>query len=437
MTNREGEKTMKEDDSDAGSPSKEKEALPLTPRDVEKARLAALPSFDNKFPELPGVLLSDKIERYCEEDCCLITPFLQSNLRPAGYDLRVGANYAIKGQNLPLVEGYSFKIEPYTVAVIETLETLNLPKFLIGRWNIRVTLAYKGLLWVGGAQVDPGFRGKLSCPIYNLSTEAVQLNYGDALAMIDFVTTTPFTDESRAFDWEGRKKVVFAEYSTGLTSGVEQRLDSMQEKILENEEKQRLSGEALEERITGDLEQNANKTETRLNYVNTRFDTFLTLIFTIVAILFAGLGVIATKGSNDPSFFTSPVVLATVALYLSFRAYANSERERENSSTIPSATSKSIKDVFVKHPLEIALCLFLAVGDVFAHYYQSRVTWNDLRQSENASQLQLKADAEENARLKGEIDAFQKKTAEELQRLRTEIESERGSSSRAQRSSKP
>ena len=428
---------MRENDSDTGSLSEEEVKLRAA-RDAEKARLAELPSFYNQFPKLSGVLLSDKIKRYCEADCQLITPFLEGNLRPAGYDLRVGANYAIKGESLPLGEGHSFKIDPYAVAVIETLETLNLPKFLIGRWNIRVTLAYKGLLWVGGAQVDPGFRGKLSCPIYNLSTEPVELHYGGALAMIDFVTTTPFiTGVSDPFDWINRKKVVFADYAMGLTSGVEKRLDSMQKKILENHEQQSLAGEHLEKRITGDLEENANKTETRINYVNTRFDTFLTLIFTIVAILFAGLGVIATKGSSDPSFFTSPVVLASVALYLALRAYANSERERENSTTIPFATAKSIRDVFVRHPLEIAFCLFLVVGDVCAHFYQSRVTWNDLRQSENNSQLQLKTEAQENARLKVEIDTFRKNTADELRRMQFEIESRKESSSRGPQSSKP
>jgi hypothetical protein len=68
-------------------------------------------------------------------------------LRPAGYDLRVGSNYAIAGELHTLNEGGSLTIKPYQVAVIQTLETLNLPDFLIGRWNIRVKFAYKGLLW--------------------------------------------------------------------------------------------------------------------------------------------------------------------------------------------------------------------------------------------------------------------------------------------------
>ena len=158
----------------------------------EKRRLAELPYFDDERAHAGnGVLLSDAIEHYSGEPFQLISPFKREYLRPAGYDLRVGDNYAKDGKPYRLTVGNDLTIEPYQVAVIQTLETLNLPSFLIGRWNIRVGLAYRGLLWVGGAQVDPGFRGRLSCPIYNLSTKPVQLKHGDELAMIDFVTTTP------------------------------------------------------------------------------------------------------------------------------------------------------------------------------------------------------------------------------------------------------
>jgi len=134
----------------------------------EKQRLAELPYFDADGADPDhGVLLSDRIEHYCGREFQLISPFEKEYLRPAGYDLRVGDNYSQGGQHYTLNDGGFLTIEPYQVAIIQTLETLNLPGFLIGRWNIRVKLAYQGLLWVGGAQVDPGFRGRLSCPIYN------------------------------------------------------------------------------------------------------------------------------------------------------------------------------------------------------------------------------------------------------------------------------
>jgi hypothetical protein len=78
------------------------------------------------------------------------------------------------------------------VAVVRTAEQLNIPRFLIARWNLTVDMAYNGLLWVGALQVDPGWVGYLPCPLYNMSNSEVVLKPGDRLFTIDFVRTTPF-----------------------------------------------------------------------------------------------------------------------------------------------------------------------------------------------------------------------------------------------------
>src|SRR5271165_7045113 len=245
----------------------------------------------------------------------MIDPFDPSSLRPAGYDLRVGQSFAIGGKLGHLNYGGSLTIGPYQVAVIQTLETLNIPHFLIGRWNIRVMLAYKGLLWVGGAQVDPGFRGRLSCPIYNLSKEPVKLDYGERVAMIDFVTTTPFKDQiSKPFQWWSGKKLVFQQYSTELQSGVEDKLNAVREELEKGlqtaADATRAGLASTSERLTATIESS-----------QTRMDNFVVLVFTVVAVLFAGLGIVATKGSNEPSFLSSPVWIAAVALYFALRPY--------------------------------------------------------------------------------------------------------------------
>ena len=55
--------------------------------------------------------------------------------------------------------------------MVTTYEWLNVPGFLIGRWNLKVKKVYNGLVWVGSLQVDPGYQGFLSCPLYNLSSK--------------------------------------------------------------------------------------------------------------------------------------------------------------------------------------------------------------------------------------------------------------------------
>ena len=167
---------------------------------------------DERYYE-KGVLLSDQIEFYVAE-CCMILPFDRCNLKPAGYELTVGDEAMLGGIHLQLddtILNGRLTIPSFEVAVIKTAETLNLPRFLIARWNIRVAWAYKGLVWVGGPQVDPGYVGNLFCPIYNLSNKPVPIRKGDPIALMDFVKTTSF-DERTVQYRRPPKRVIMEDY---------------------------------------------------------------------------------------------------------------------------------------------------------------------------------------------------------------------------------
>lgn len=370
----------------------------------EKKRLAELPSIPNLFPNERGVLLSDKIKKYCAQNYQLIAPFSPDSLRPAGYDLRIGNYYAVDGVKTSLAKGDTLVIRPYAVVVIETLETLNIPEFLIGRWNIRVKLAYRGLLWVGGAQVDPGYRGRLSCPIYNLSDEPVTLHHGLELAMIDFVTTTAPTAQSIKNDWK-RVKIFDQHIEQGLTSGVKAQLDKMEETFKYQ---------------TADVER-------RSNLVNTRIDTFVTLVFAIVAVLFAGLGVVATKGSGDDFFFSSPVLIAAVALYFSLRACAKvtdheawtkAANHEVNQEPKPLLKPRSVRELVVNNQKEVAVCTLVVIAAVLGIAYQSRAASKRLSQAESADRARA-AEYEEQSR---DLAAYKRQMEAELKQIQMEIE---------------
>lgn len=152
---------------------------------------------DDPNPNKSGVLLRDEIEDYAKK-FNLICPFNPDNLKGASCRLTVGTQYALGGKDGRLLSEpgkNELKIPPFEVAVIRTGEIINMPYFLIGRWNIRVTAAYEGLLWVGGPQVDPGWIGYLFCPIYNLSAQEITLKKGQAIAVIDFIKTTTLDKE--------------------------------------------------------------------------------------------------------------------------------------------------------------------------------------------------------------------------------------------------
>lgn len=136
------------------------------------------------------VLLADEIKRLCDEEQ-MIQPFRPSQLRPASYQLTLGDEIHVGGEQRLLSRTQGIILEPHQVAVVSTLETLKIPRDLIARWSLRVTNIYEGLLWTGGPQVDPGWEGQLFCPIYNLSERPFVLKYGDGLFTMDFVRTTP------------------------------------------------------------------------------------------------------------------------------------------------------------------------------------------------------------------------------------------------------
>ena len=175
----------------------------------------------------------------------MITPFDPNEVRAAGYHLHVGDEFMIAGQRYNFEEQKKLEltIEPYEVAVIKIKEKLCLPRFLIGRWNIEVLLAYQGLMWVGGAQVDPGFKGNLMCPIYNLSNRPVRLRKGERLAVIDFVKTTLFTEGLKEFRTAQKENRDFKGY------GADQ-LESALVKPVDDIEDIKAKAESVENRMT-------------------------------------------------------------------------------------------------------------------------------------------------------------------------------------------
>lgn len=372
-------------------------------RDEEIDRLSKLPNFPLKRPtDESGVLLSDRIEKYCRK-YQLIWPFDQDLLRPAGYDLTVGRSYSKLGNIGALGEGKDLEIAPYQVAIIETYETLNIPEFLIGRWNIRIKLAYKGLLWVGGAQVDPGFRGHLCCPVYNLSTAPVTLRFHEELASIDFVTTTPYEEGAcKRFDWRSRKMVVFPQYPA-FSSGIEARVEEFKQTIESEKEHAKQLGET------------AKKTEDEFHSIRGRVDTFVTLTFTVVALLFTALGITATRASEQLSFLNSPAWVAGIALWFALRAYMErSPKEQQTSQR---------REWLTSGVLAIAITAAAVAASIFLDTYKAHVVALEIERARE--QVSKAARVLENDRLgretavqklrqqsKSEIDALQQQINE-------------------------
>ena len=241
---------------------------------------------DDPRGKVPGnavgaVLLADEIKFFCTSPDIspsqrMIDPFEPAQLRPSSYQLALGRELHLGGQPQILRDAAPLVLEPHQVAVVTTREILRIPRFLVARWSLRVQKIYEGLLWTGGPQVDPGWVGQLLCPIYNLSERDVELLLDDGFFTIDFIRTTPLTSEymNLAKDPEYRRTWFVPVRST-----------------LSDHDSNRLHSAPYEKlRDLGDL---------------TRFREFatgaITVMFVLLGIMVAGLGVVAVKPTVDPS----------------------------------------------------------------------------------------------------------------------------------------
>jgi deoxycytidine triphosphate deaminase len=289
----------------------------MSTKDDEKSVLETYDCAETDPLPTTGVLLSDEIEFYVQR-YKLIDPCNPANLKPAGYELTVGDEYMIGGNTKRLskeADKDTLIIPPFEVVVIKTGERVNLPRFLIARWNIRVRWAYKGLLWVGGPQVDPGYVGYLFCPIYNLSDKAVTLRLGDQIALMDFVKTTPFRSGRSKTYQRPPGRVVIDDYDqlrSALYTEARKRVD--------------------------DIADQMEKMSEKVSTLETRLYTTVGVTFTVFAIIVATLSLLVTSIKTLevalPLSFYISVVLSIFAFILSLftwskKSYRSASNEKD------------------------------------------------------------------------------------------------------------
>jgi deoxycytidine triphosphate deaminase len=147
-------------------------------------------------PDRKGMLLSDQIRKFCDRKLLISSGYDEKRLRPAAYTLTIGPNYR-NAEGVPgtLAEPAPwFEMPPNSIVFVSIAESLDLPYYIAARFNLRVDWVYKGILLGTGPQVEPGFRGTLSCPLYNLTSRPHVITLGAEFATIDFERTTNFVN---------------------------------------------------------------------------------------------------------------------------------------------------------------------------------------------------------------------------------------------------
>ena len=140
-------------------------------------------SWEDPDPSIQGVLLSDAIAYYIKETN-LLENWEQACLKPASYALRLGSRYYCEGKLKTLKEGEILTLPSNSLTYVSMLEKVNMPLYMIARFNLKIDLIYKGIILGTGPQVDPGFRGQLSCPLHNISNNDIEITYGERLQQL-------------------------------------------------------------------------------------------------------------------------------------------------------------------------------------------------------------------------------------------------------------
>jgi deoxycytidine triphosphate deaminase len=138
-----------------------------------------------------SVLVDSEIQNLSTSSDSLISPFEESFLQGASYDLTLGEQIARSGKIETLeLRNPTLKIVPGEFVILSTHEKLNIPLNIIGHNGIMSKWAKRGLVSLFSPQIDPGFKGMLIVPVFNAGDSDISISLGDPIFTVEFVKTT-------------------------------------------------------------------------------------------------------------------------------------------------------------------------------------------------------------------------------------------------------
>ncbi len=156
------------------------------------------------LPEIPSALLNSADIRDYVKVTGMVFPFHDDDdhLKPASYEVPLLGRYVYWDENNLKVDGEigtgdAFILEPNSIAFVTLEPTFRLPDYIALRFNLKITHIYRGLLLGTGPLVDPGFVGRLSLPLHNLTTNSYTFYGGEGLIWMEFTKLSPLPNVSR------------------------------------------------------------------------------------------------------------------------------------------------------------------------------------------------------------------------------------------------
>ena len=85
-----------------------------------------------------------------------------------------------------LASGGELELPANSIVYATLAPTFRLPDYIAARFNLNIKLVYRGLLVGTGPLVDPGFQGRLSIPLHNLTAHACPIPVDEAVLWMEF-----------------------------------------------------------------------------------------------------------------------------------------------------------------------------------------------------------------------------------------------------------
>lgn len=116
-----------------------------------------------------------------------IDPFDDSNLQPAGYDLRAAQEIVMESGEQRL---------------LATGETVELSSSVLGVLHLKSSFAREGL-FASLALVDPGFRGQLTVSLFNAGKDTLKIESGEPFLQLTLIQLSSSPERSYSGKYQG------------------------------------------------------------------------------------------------------------------------------------------------------------------------------------------------------------------------------------------
>jgi deoxycytidine triphosphate deaminase len=176
--------------------------LDLAASDEEAADRAAKWRSKDPFPEIrPALLNSADIADYVAQTG-MIYPFHAERLKSASYPIRLLGDVLYWDEDgnrvtRTISDGDTFTLPKNSIAFVTLEPMFRFPDYIAGRFNLKIPNVYKGLLLGTGPLVDPGWSGRLSFPLHNLTTNDYEFAGSEEIIWMEF---TKLSESDRWLD---------------------------------------------------------------------------------------------------------------------------------------------------------------------------------------------------------------------------------------------